>query len=108
MCKAIDESFPTGGRTDPQGGFFVWWESKDPSFDATRFLEQTAVQNDIIYVPGRAFYPLKGRSFHMTTQSLGKNIIHANSMRLGFSYIDHEEITTGMNRLGTLLSKELD
>ena len=108
MCKAIDESFPAGGRTDPHGGFFVWWESIDPNFDATRFLEKIAVQNDVLYVPGRAFYPLKGRAFHMATQSLGKNIIHSNSMRLSFSYMDHEEITTGMHHLGSLLSKELD
>ncbi|MFW9909546.1 MAG: PLP-dependent aminotransferase family protein, partial [Candidatus Thorarchaeota archaeon] len=27
MAKAIDASFPDGTRTDPTGGFFIWWES---------------------------------------------------------------------------------
>ncbi len=106
MCTAIDESFPAGVRTDPQGGFFAWWESEQP-FDATAFLEQVAIPNDILYVPGRAFYPLKGRAFHMTTQKLGENIIHLNSMRLSYSYMEPEEIIAGIHRLGELLTKEL-
>jgi len=106
MCIAIDESFPAGVRTDPQGGFFAWWESEQP-FDATIFLEQVAIPNDILYVPGRAFYPLKGRAFHMKTQKLGKNIVHTNSMRLSYSYIEPEEIINGIYRLGELLTKEL-
>ena len=106
MCTAIDESFPAGVRTDPHGGFFAWWESEQP-FDATVFLEQVAIPNDILYVPGRAFYPLKGRAFHMKTQKLGKNIVHTNSMRLSYSYIEPEEIINGIHRLGELLTKEL-
>ena len=34
MAKAIDSSFPAGERTDPTGGFFIWWESEDTSFDS--------------------------------------------------------------------------
>ncbi|MFW9831928.1 MAG: PLP-dependent aminotransferase family protein, partial [Candidatus Thorarchaeota archaeon] len=63
MLKAIDETFPPGYRTEPTGGFFIWWESKNKEFDAKRFLEQVALPNDIIYVPGIAFYPLMGLSY---------------------------------------------
>ncbi len=108
MCMAIDEAFPAGVRTDPHGGFFSWWESDNPDFDAKMFLEQVAIPNDIVYVPGRAFYPLKGRAFHMKTDKLGENIVHLNSMRLGYSWSEPEEIITGIHRLGKLLSKELD
>ncbi|MFQ6125075.1 MAG: PLP-dependent aminotransferase family protein [Candidatus Heimdallarchaeota archaeon] len=106
MCSAMDESFPAGVRTDPHGGFFVWWESEKP-FDATVFLEQVAIPNDILYVPGKAFYPLKGCAFHMTTDKLGENIVHTNSMRLSYSYMEPEKITTGIYHLGELLTKEL-
>lgn len=107
MCKAIDETFPAGVRTDPHGGFFVWWEADDHDFDSTDFLERIASQNELVYVPGRAFYPLKGHAFHMTTQTLGENIVHPYSMRLGYSFMEHNDISTGIHRLGELLTKEL-
>jgi len=106
MCKAIDEAFPPGVRTDPNGGFFVWWENENNKFDSTVFLEQSAVPNGIVYVPGKAFYPLKGHAYHMTRQMLGENIIHQYAMRLGYSFSGPEDIAEGIHKLGQLLTKE--
>ena len=106
MCKAIDEAFPPGVRTNPNGGFFVWWENEDQKFDSTVFLEQSAAPNGIVYVPGKAFYPLKGHAYHMTRQKLGENIVHPYAMRLGYSFSEPEEIAEGIHKLGQLLTKE--
>ncbi len=108
MAKTIDETFPAGLRTSPTGGFFIWWESEDVSFNATKFLEEKAIPNDVLYVPGAAFYPLSGHSvIKGNDDELVDNIVNKNTMRLSFSYKDPANIRIGMSILGRLLSKEL-
>jgi len=58
LAKAMDASFPEGERTDPTGGFFIWWRSANEDFDSKQFMEEFAIPNDILYVPGGAFYPI--------------------------------------------------
>ncbi len=107
MAKAIDESFPAGIRTDPTGGFFIWWQSEDKKFDAKMFLEKTAIPNDIIYVPGTPFYPQSGYRLTKDNKDVRPSLPEDNTMRLGFSYAPPEIISTGIERLGSLLSKEI-
>lgn len=107
MAKAIDESFPAGTRTDPTGGFFIWWQSEDKSFNAGDFMEKIGIPNDILYVPGAAFYPITGHRLTKDSKDLRESLPEHNTMRLGFSYAPPEIITEGIARLGELLTKEL-
>jgi DNA-binding transcriptional MocR family regulator len=107
MRKAIDDTFPTGNRTDPTGGFFIWWESEDKDFDAKQFLEQVALPNDIIYVPGVAFYPLMGLSYVPESNELVPVERAHNTMRISYSYSPSDVIDTGIRKLGGLLSESL-
>ncbi len=106
MSKAMDETFPPGVRTDPSGGFFIWWESDKP-FDSSKFLEDVALPNDILYVPGRAFYPLNGYAYDPDKNDIIQGHYSTNCMRLGYSYLKEDLIDKGIRRLGALLSKEI-
>ncbi len=105
MLKGIDESFPAGEHTKPQGGFFVWYES-EKQFNAKQFLQKTAIPNDILYVPGSAFYPIKGWSVDESNE-IKPSVAKPNTMRLGFSYNNAEDIYEGIKKLGGFLTKEL-
>jgi 2-aminoadipate transaminase len=107
MAKAIDESFPAGERTDPTGGFFIWWQSEDKNFNAGDFMEKTGIPNEILYVPGAAFYPITGHRLTKDNKDVRPSLPEHNTMRLGFSYAPPEIISEGIARLGELLSKEL-
>ncbi len=109
MAKAIDESFPDGTRTDPTGGFFIWWESSRNDFDSKKFLEEVAIPNDVLYVPGEAFYPLTGRIYDPSDGSLVdvRKRMPKNGMRLSYSYNDPALIEEGIRKLGSLLSKSV-
>ncbi len=107
MAKAIDESFPAGSRTDPTGGFFIWWQSEDPTFDSGDFMQRVAIPNDLLYVPGGPFYPQMGYSVPLEGNELVNVTRELNTMRIGFSYAGIDIISEGIARLGELLTKEL-
>jgi len=106
MLKGIEETFPAGEYTKPTGGFFVWFESEKP-FDSKSFLMKTGIPNDIMYVPGAAFYPIKGWALNDSASDLVDSEAKANTMRLGYSYNKADDIYDGITLLGKLLSKEL-
>ncbi len=108
MARAIDENFPSGERTDPTGGFFIWWESDNRKFDSKKFLEEIAIPNDILYVPGQAFYPLKGYLYSVEKGDLmDASNRPTNAMRLSYSYMEPDKIEEGIRRLGSLLKAHL-
>ncbi|MFW9789147.1 MAG: PLP-dependent aminotransferase family protein [Candidatus Thorarchaeota archaeon] len=107
MAKAIDESFPAGERTDPTGGFFIWWQSEDKNFDAGEFMERVAIPNDVLYVPGAAFYPISGHRLTKDGKDLRESRPEHNTMRLGYSYASPDIIAEGIAHFGKLLTKEL-
>jgi 2-aminoadipate transaminase len=107
MTKAIDESFPAGTRTDPTGGFFIWWQSEKRDFNSSEFMERVAIPNDVLYVPGGPFYPITGYTLTEDGNDLRASVAEQNTMRIGFSYADPQTIREGIERLGQLLSKEL-
>lgn len=111
MVNAIEKYFPDGLHTKPTGGFFVWWEADDVSFDSTAFLENIALKNEISYVPGAAFYPLPyfGWIYLPETREIVKiKDVRKNGMRLSFSYLNAEDIEDGIKRLGMLLKDYLN
>lgn len=105
MAKAIDASFPDGTRTDPTGGFFIWWESANKNFDSAKFMQEYAIPNDVLYVPGGPFYPIVGYNLSANGNDLTPSKPELNTMRLGFSYRSPEVISEGIERLGKLLSE---
>ncbi|MGQ4870609.1 MAG: PLP-dependent aminotransferase family protein [Candidatus Thorarchaeota archaeon] len=107
MANAIDASFPAGDRTDPTGGFFIWWESEKKDFDSKKFMMDVAIPNDVLYVPGGPFYPISGYSLTPDGNDLVESKAEPNAMRLGFSYVEADLISEGIERLGQLLTKEL-
>jgi len=107
MKRAIDEYFPDGNRTDPKGGFFIWWNASDVNFDSKRFLEEVALKNDVVYVPGVAFYPRFGYAYHPDRDTIEVMKPETHGMRLGYSYLCPKDILEGIRRLGLLLSKAL-
>jgi 2-aminoadipate transaminase len=106
MLEGIKETFPDGEYTKPNGGFFVWYESKK-QFNSKQFLMDKGIPNDVMFVPGAAFYPIKGWSFDEDTNDLENSVAKPNTMRLGYSYNNAEDIAKGIRILGNLLSKEL-
>lgn len=104
MQKVIDESFPSNGiRTNPTGGFFFWYMLNDEKFDSAKFMEEVAIPNDVVYVPGESFYPIRGYSVSKDDNKLHGNRIKTNGMRLSFSFTPPQIIQEGMERLGKLL-----
>ncbi|MFW9922951.1 MAG: PLP-dependent aminotransferase family protein [Candidatus Thorarchaeota archaeon] len=106
MLKGIEETFPAGQHTTPSGGFFVWYES-DKQFNSKKFLQEKGIPNEIMFVPGAAFYPIKGWTMDEGTENIIESVAKTNTMRLGYSYNKDDEIYEGMSKLGKLLSKEL-
>lgn len=107
MAKAIDAEFPAGERTDPTGGFFIWWQSEKADFDSSEFMQRVAIPHELLYVPGGPFYPITGYTLDETGDELIPSTPEPNTMRLGFSYAPPDIISEGIERLGKLLSDEL-
>ncbi len=89
MLEALDAHFPDDATwTRPQGGLFVWVELP-PDLDARRLLER-ALERDVAFVPGAAFFPEPG---------------HDNTMRLNFSAMPPDRIREGVRRLAAVLDE---
>jgi 2-aminoadipate transaminase len=92
MLASMDKHFP--GEDDgvhwtrSQGGLFTW-ASTPESVNCVDLLEE-AVKLRVAYVPGKPFFP---------DPTLGHN-----TMRINFSHPTDENIVTGIERLGGLVS----
>jgi 2-aminoadipate transaminase len=92
MVEAMEEHFPAGAAwTVPQGGLFLWVRTPEPIL--TREFLLKAVQSNVAFVPGFAFYPGEVGGEH--------------SMRLNFSYSCEDVIHEGIARLGRSMKEEL-
>lgn len=74
--------------TVPQGGMFIWARWRDGT-EATTLLQQAVIEN-VMYVPGGAFYA---------------STADPARLRLSFATASPEEIRTGMARLKTAYEK---
>ena len=92
MLNALEEHLAGEATwTRPGGGFYVWVTV--PDWLDTKALLAAAVERQVAYVPGTAFYP-DGRG--------------ANQMRLAFCYPTEERIREGVARLGSLIHDETE
>jgi 2-aminoadipate transaminase len=76
--------------TKPEGGLFLWLTV--PEGVSTDDIFEKAVEENVAYVPGSAFFP---------------NNDNHRSMRLNFSYCDDDKIIEGCRRLGKLIKEVL-
>lgn len=88
MLSALEKNAPKDATwTHPTGGLFVWMELAS-QIDTTELLSQ-AVEKGVAYVPGEPFFVNEGKK---------------NTLRLAFSKETPERITTGIEKLSSLLS----
>ncbi|MCK4615085.1 MAG: PLP-dependent aminotransferase family protein, partial [Thermoplasmata archaeon] len=92
MLESIEEYFPMGSHwTKPEGGMFLW-ATLDHRIN-TRKMFPRALENNVAYVIGGAFYPNGGGE---------------NTMRLNFSFSAPEIVREGIKRLGNVIEQELE
>ncbi|MFB0560307.1 MAG: PLP-dependent aminotransferase family protein [Candidatus Lokiarchaeia archaeon] len=91
MLRSMEEYFPDGAQyAEPDGGMFVW--VRLPEHVNTIEMFPKAVEQNVAYVVGSAFYPD------------GKGL---NTMRINFSHPSDDKIEEGIKRLGNVLHEEL-
>ncbi|MBA4147226.1 MAG: PLP-dependent aminotransferase family protein [Verrucomicrobia bacterium] len=98
MLKALQKHFPKEVTwIEPEGGLYFW--VKAPSYIATgpkSRLFKTAIENDVLYVPGELCYADDSSRRKST-----------NEMRLSFGGASLKNIELGIARLGKVLHSQL-
>jgi 2-aminoadipate transaminase len=91
MLATMERTFPPSVRwTRPQGGLFLW-ATLPEGIDAAVVLEK-ALAYKVAFVPGIAFDP---------------DNVRRNTMRINFSNARPEQIVTGIERMGRVLTEVL-
>ena len=88
--NALIETFPEGEYTNPTGGFFIWWQPKGEkayTFDVNKFNEEVLLPNEVLVVPGKAFYPPHGHSYNHENREIEPLKIINGGMRIGYSFL---------------------
>ena len=92
MLDALREFVPERvGWTSPEGGMFIWLTLPE-GIDAEEMF-QDALDDGVAYVPGSIFYG---------------NSPKKNTLRLNFTFVEENEITEGVKRLGKLIERRMD
>lgn len=91
LLSLLEEHMPQGVTwTRPEGGLFLFLTMPE-GFDAVRFYDK-ALDAGVAYVAGEFFHPDRS----------GKN-----TMRMNFSFMNHDKITEGVKLLARLLKDEI-
>jgi DNA-binding transcriptional MocR family regulator len=99
MKNAIDEYLP-GERTNPSGGFFIW--HKFQGINTYKLLKK-AIENEVLYVPGHAFYPISGYHLSESLSSLETMNVPYNEVRFSYSNLNSQDIYDGISQLSKLI-----
>ena len=108
--KALTETFPEGDYTNPSGGFFIWYQAKGEkayTFDVRKFNQEVLLPNEILVVPGAAFYPPSGHSYDPEAREIEPLKVIKGGMRIGYSLLQDDLIDIGVRKLGKLLKENL-
>ncbi len=108
--QALLDTFPEGEFTNPTGGFFIWWQPKGEkafSFNVDKFNQEVLLPNEVLVVPGKAFYPPQGHSYDPETRKIEQLKVINGGMRIGYSFVSKDLIDIGVRKLGNLLSEHL-
>lgn len=104
------ETFPEGDFTNPSGGFFIWYQPKGEkayTFDVRRFNQEVLMPNEVLVVPGAAFYPPSGHSYDPEAREIEPLKVIIGGMRIGYSFVSKDMIDVGVRKLGNLLKENL-
>lgn len=92
MIECIKRYFPEEiSYTNPEGGMFIW--ATLPENLNSDELIKTAIQENVIFVPGKSFYT-SNEGYH--------------NIRLNYSNSSEEIIEEGIKRLGNVIKKQLN
>lgn len=94
MLEAMDTYFPKAEGLSyvyPNGGLFTWVEL--PAHISAQELFNKAIEKNVAFVPGDAFFPNGGVE---------------NTMRLNYSSMGEEKIKEGIKRLGAAIEEMLE
>jgi len=92
MLEALKDFFPPEvSWTHPHGGLFLW-VTMPPQIDSRKLLD-SALRQNVAFVPGDAFFPAGDPGSHM---------------RLNFSNAQPEQIREGIRRLSVAVAHELE
>ncbi len=92
MLQALNDYFPPEvSWTKPHGGLFLW-VTMPPGVDSSKLLD-SALRQNVAFVPGDPFYPNGDEGSHM---------------RLNFSNANPEMIREGIRRLSIAVAHELE
>ncbi len=92
MLEAMEEHFPEEADWNrPEGGMFIW--AKLPEYVNTRDMFDKAVQKNVAYVVGDAFF-VEDHGY--------------NTMRINFTHSSEEEIKEGIKNLGEVIKEEIE
>ena len=108
--NGLIETFPEGDFTNPSGGFFIWYQPKGEkafTFDVRKFNQEVLMPNEVLVVPGAAFYPPSGHSYDPEARDIEPLKVITGGMRIGYSFVSKELIDVGVRKLGNLLKENL-
>jgi 2-aminoadipate transaminase len=89
MIRSIEKHFPVEVTcSNPNGGMFLW--AILPENISAREVFDTAIKENVAFVPGDPFYVRK---------------MAVNTMRLNFSSVDENTIEKGISKLGIILKR---
>ncbi len=91
LIDSLEEYMPSGIEwTVPKGGMFSWVTLPE-EFDTEEMFDE-AVDNNVAYVPGHAFYA---------------NNPKKNTMRLNYTYVEDEQIEEGVKRIAKTIKDNM-
>ena len=91
LIDSLEEYMPSGIEwTVPKGGMFSWVTLPE-KFDTEEMFDE-AIDNDVAYVPGHAFYA---------------NNPQKNTMRLNYTYVEDEQIEEGVKRIAKTIKDNM-
>ncbi|MEJ8545839.1 PLP-dependent aminotransferase family protein [Brevibacillus borstelensis] len=93
MINALEEHLGSFGSWEtPGNGMFVWLKLS-PEINTTQLFKESIDCAQVAYLPGESF-------------SVIAKADDKNSMRLNFSYNDHDQIQSGIRRLANLIKQK--
>lgn len=91
LIDSLEEYMPSGIEwTVPKGGMFSWVTLPE-GLDTEEMFDE-AIDNDVAYVPGHAFYA---------------NNPKKNTMRLNYTYVEDEQIEEGVKRIAKTIKDNM-
>ncbi|MCI9886878.1 PLP-dependent aminotransferase family protein [Micrococcales bacterium 31B] len=102
LLAALAEHMPEGTSwTTPEGGFFTWVRLGDYVAVSSDALMQPAIEAQVAFIPGTAFYAGDGSGAGASATAPG-----TRELRLAFSFVDAEVASEAVRRLARVITEQ--